>query len=156
MKPALAICRETDPVAASAGATNAAVARPAPDRIRLRRVTMPMRVSPIRSDRKPAVQHEFAPSCAARDAPYCFALDSLALSDRRRRVRTGCICSDQGRPVRDGRRVEIRPRVCCSLVESMALAHLPPLVGAGRGGGSRGLDDYRMLRRALIAEDGAT
>ena len=38
MKPALAICRETDPVAASAGTTKAAVARPAPDRIRPRRV----------------------------------------------------------------------------------------------------------------------
>jgi hypothetical protein len=31
-----------------------------------------------------------------------------------------------------------RTRACCILVESMALAHPPPLVGAGRGGGSRG------------------
>ena len=42
MNPALAMWRETDPVAASAGATKAAVARPAPDRIRLRRVTLSM------------------------------------------------------------------------------------------------------------------
>ena len=28
------------------------------------------------------------------------------------------------------------PRACCISVESMALAHPPPLVGAGRGGGS--------------------
>jgi hypothetical protein len=31
-----------------------------------------------------------------------------------------------------------RTRACCILVESMALAHPTPLVGAGRGGGSRG------------------